>query len=187
MEFIASEIPGVMIARIDRHDDDRGFFSETYRRAWFEDAGINVEFVQDNHTFSAKKGTVRGLHFQAPPREQAKLVRVSRGRAFDVVVDVRVGAATYGRHVAVELSEENWDQLYVPPGFAHGFCTLEADTEVLYKVSAYYSPQHDKGLLWNDPALGIRWPVGPEEAVVSDRDGEHPLLADLPPYFTVEA
>ncbi len=187
MEFVATEIPGVMIVRVARHGDERGFFSETYRRAWFDDAGMRVDFVQDNHTFSAERGTVRGLHFQVPPRAQAKLVRVSRGRALDVVVDIRVAAPTYGRHVVVELSGENWEQLFVPPGFAHGFCTLEADTEVLYKVSDYYSPEHDKGLLWNDPALGIAWPVGSDEAVVSDRDRAHPRLAELPPYFTVEA
>ncbi len=187
MEFVATEMPGVMIMRVDRHGDDRGFFSETYRKAWFDEAGLGIEFVQDNHTFSAEKGTVRGLHFQAPPRAQAKLVRVSRGRALDVVVDIRVGSPTFGGHMAVELSEEDWNELFVPEGFAHGFCTLEANTEVLYKVSAYYSPEHDKGLLWNDPAVGIDWPIGPEEAVVSDRDRGHPVLADIPAYFAVEA
>jgi len=186
MELVATEIPGVLIVRVDRFGDERGFFSETYRKVWFDDAGIDVGFVQDNHSFSAEIGTVRGLHFQIPPREQAKLVRVSRGRALDVVVDIRAGTPTYGRHVAVELSARQWQQLYVPPGFAHGFCTLEVDTEVLYKVSDYYSPEHDKGLLWNDSDLGIAWPIAAEEAVVSDRDREHPGLADLPAYFTEE-
>ena len=143
--------------------------------------------MQDNHSLSRRRGTVRGLHFQVPPRAQAKLVRVLAGRIFDVVVDLRRASPAYGRHVAFELSAANGDQLFVPAGLAHGFCTLEEDTEVLYKVSAYYSRDHDRGLRWDDPALGIAWPVAAGEAVLSDRDRRHPTLADLPDYFAEEA
>jgi len=126
---------------------------------------------------------VRGLHFQTGPFAQAKLVSVTRGRILDVVVDLRRSSPAYGRHVPMELSAEAGQQLYVPVGFAHGFCTLEPDTEVMYKVSAPYSPGHDRGLAWDDPALGIAWPVAPERAILSDKDRIHPRLADLPAYF----
>ena len=167
-----------------RHGDARGFFSETWSRAAFSRIGIDCNFVQDNHSLSRVKGTVRGLHFQTPPFAHAKLVRVARGAVLDVAVDIRHGSPTFGQHVAVELSEQNWHQLFVPEGFAHGFCTLEADTEVLYKVSAPYAPDHDKGLMWNDPALAIDWPVSADEAVLSDKDRAQPRLADLEPVFT---
>ncbi len=167
-----------------RHGDARGFFSETWSRAAFAAAGIDCDFVQDNHSLSRQKGTVRGLHFQTPPFAQAKLVRVTRGAVVDVAVDLRHGSPTFGQHVAVEMSAENWRQLFVPAGFAHGFCTLQADTEVLYKVSAPYAPDHDKGLLWNDAALAIDWPVVADEAVVSDKDRAQPRLAELEPVFT---
>jgi dTDP-4-dehydrorhamnose 3,5-epimerase len=167
-----------------RHGDARGFFSETWSRAAFTAIGIDCDFVQDNHSLSRHKSTVRGLHFQTPPFAQAKLVRVARGAILDVAVDIRHGSPTFGQHVAVELSAENWRQLFVPEGFAHGFCTLEADTEVLYKVSAPYAPDHDKGLMWNDPALAIGWPVEAGEAVVSDKDRAHPRLAELELVFT---
>lgn len=186
MELLKTAIPGVLVLRPGRFADDRGFFSETFRLSWMEEAGLPTSWVQDNHSFSAAAGTVRGLHFQVPPRAQDKLVRVARGSALDVVVDLRRGSPTFGRHVAVTLSAENWEQVLVPKGFAHGFCTLEPDTEVLYKVSDYYSPDHDQGLLWNDPALGIDWPVAGEAALVSERDRRHPPLAALPDYFTVE-
>ena len=162
-----------------KHGDHRGFFSEVYNRRALAEAGIEIEFVQDNHSLSAEKGTVRGLHFQSPPFAQDKLVRVVRGSVFDVAVDLRKGSATYGEHVGVVLSAEAWNQLLVPIGFAHGFMTLEADTEVVYKVSDYYAPDHDHGLLWNDPALGIRWPMAEEEAVLSDRDRVQPRLSEL--------
>jgi dTDP-4-dehydrorhamnose 3,5-epimerase len=186
MELVETALPGVLVLRPDRFVDARGFFSETFRRSWMEEAGLPTAWVQDNHSRSAAVGTIRGLHFQVPPRTQDKLVRVAQGSVFDVAVDLRRGSPTYGRHVAVTLSAANWEQLFVPAGFAHGYCTLEPDTEVLYKVTDYYSPEHDHGLLWSDPALGIEWPVGPAEALVSERDRGHPALAALPDYFTVE-
>ena len=163
--------------------DHRGFFSETYNKARFDAAGIDHDFVQDNHSLSADVGTLRGLHFQSPPHAQVKLVRVTRGRILDVAVDIRRGSSSFGRHVAVELSSANWKQLLAPAGFAHGFITLEPDTEVIYKVSALYAPAHDHGLAWDDPALGIAWPLPPGGPVLSDKDRRHPRLADLPAYF----
>ena len=172
-------IADVKVLAPKKHGDHRGFFSEVYNKRALAEAGIDIEFVQDNHSLSAEKGTVRGLHFQAPPFAQDKLVRVVRGSVFDVAVDLRKGSATYGEHVSVVLSAEVWNQLLVPIGFAHGFMTLEADTEVVYKVSGYYAPDHDHGLLWNDPALGIRWPIAEEEAVLSDKDRVQPRLSEL--------
>ncbi len=168
------------------HRDDRGFFSETYNRTALADAGIAAAFVQDNHSLSRQKGVVRGLHFQVAPRQQGKLVRVTRGSILDVAVDIRVGSPTYGQHVSAVLSAENWAQLWVPTGFAHGFCTLEADTEVQYKVTDYYAPECDRGILWNDPVLGISWPVTADEAVLSDKDRKQPRLADAPAAFAYE-
>ena len=162
-----------------KHGDHRGFFSEVYNQRTLARAGIDVEFVQDNHSLSADKGTVRGLHFQAPPFAQDKLVRVVRGAVFDVAVDLRRASPTYGRHVSAVLSAEAWNQLLVPTGFAHGFMTLEPDTEVIYKVSNYYAPEHDKGLLWNDPALRIAWPIPEADAILSDKDRGQPRLAEL--------
>ena len=162
-----------------KHGDRRGFFSEVYNQRALAQAGIDVEFVQDNHSLSAEKGTMRGLHFQAPPFAQDKLVRVVRGAVFDVAVDLRRASPTYGRHVSAVLSAEAWNQLLVPTGFAHGFMTLEPDTEVIYKVSNYYAPEHDKGLLWNDPALGIAWPIPEADAILSDKDRGQPRLAEL--------
>ena len=172
-------ISDVRVLTPKKHGDHRGFFSEVYNRKALAQAGIDIEFVQDNHSLSAEKGTVRGLHFQVPPFAQDKLVRVVRGSVFDVAVDLRKGSHTYGEHVSVVLSAEAWNQLLVPVGFAHGFMTLEADTEVVYKVSDYYAPDHDHGLLWSDPALGIRWPMAEEEAVLSDKDRVQPTLSEL--------
>ena len=169
----------VKIMSLKKHEDSRGFLSEVYTRRAFEAEGDKIDFVQDNHSFSAKKGTVRGLHFQTPPVAQHKLVRVVRGSVFDIVVDLRRSSFSYGRHVSVVLSAAAWNQVLVPIGFAHGFMTLEDDTEVTYKVSDYYSPDHDKGLLWNDPALGIQWPVPAKEALLSERDRAQPRLAEL--------
>lgn len=183
MKIVDTAIPDVKLVHPVRHGDSRGFFSETYRRDVFARAGIDVELVQDNHSRSEKAGTVRGFHFQAPPRAQGKLVRVVRGAILDVALDIRVGSPTFGKHVAVRISAEEWNQLWIPVGFAHGLVTLEPDTEVLYKVTDYYSPQHDFGVLWNDPALGVDWQVKPEDVVLSDKDMKHPLLADLPEYF----
>ena len=172
-------IPDVRLLSPRKHGDRRGFFSETYNRKALAVIGIDIDFVQDNHSYSADKGTVRGLHFQTPPFAQDKLVRVARGSVFDIAVDLRQGSSSYGRHVSAVLSADAWNQLLVPIGFAHGFMTLEPDTEVIYKVSNYYAPDHDKGLLWNDPALGINWPIADEEAVLSDKDRKQPRLAEL--------
>lgn len=176
-------IPEVKIIRPRKHGDARGFFSETYAKKAFAEAGIDLDFVQDNHAFSATKGTVRGLHFQSAPFAQDKLVRVVRGSILDVAVDLRRASPTYGKHVSAVISADEWNQILVPVGFAHGLLTLEPDTEVLYKVTNYYAPQHDLGLLWNDPALGIAWPVSEADAVLSAKDKAQPRLADLPAYF----
>jgi dTDP-4-dehydrorhamnose 3,5-epimerase len=176
-------LAGVKIIAPKKHGDHRGFFSETYNRKTLAAAGVDLEFVQDNQSLSAQTGTLRGLHFQIPPFAQDKLVRVVRGAVLDVTVDLRKRSATYGRHVAVTLSAENWRQLLIPIGFAHGFCTLEPDTEVIYKVTNYYSAEHDRGLAWDDSALGIAWPVAAERAILSEKDRRNPLLRDLPAHF----
>jgi dTDP-4-dehydrorhamnose 3,5-epimerase len=176
-------LPGLLLIRTTRMTDRRGYFSETYVRRDFAAAGVSSDFVQDNQSGSIATGTVRGLHFQAPPAAQAKLVRVLKGKILDVVVDLRRSSGAYGRHVAVELSEESGDQLFIPAGFAHGFCSLAPNTEIFYKVDAAYSPDHDRGLYWADPALGIRWPVEQGAAIVSERDEMLPVLSDLPAYF----
>ncbi len=162
-----------------KHGDRRGLFSEVYNKKAFAQAGYEIEFVQDNHSFSTEKGTVRGLHFQSPPVAQHKLVRVVRGSVFDVAVDLRRRSTTYGLHTSVVLSADAWNQVLIPIGFAHGLMTLEPNTEVVYKVSDYYSPEHDRGLLWSDPELGIQWPLPVEDAVLSDKDQRHPSLAEL--------
>ena len=179
MRVEALNIPAVKILAPGKHGDDRGFFSETYNKKALAAAGVRLEFVQDNHSFSAAKGTVRGLHFQTPPFAQDKLVRVARGAIFDVAVDLRRSSPTYGRHVSATLSAAAWDQILVPIGFAHGLMTLEPNTEVIYKVSDYFAPEHDHGLLWNDPALGIEWPLAEHEAILSDKDRAQPRFADF--------
>jgi dTDP-4-dehydrorhamnose 3,5-epimerase len=186
MELIDTLFPEVRVVRPRRHVDKRGFFSEVYSRGAFQSAGIDTVFIQDNHTLSVERGVVRGLHFQTPPFAQAKLVRVVRGAVQDVVVDLRHGSPTFGRHATIILSAETWNQVYIPEGFAHGFCTLEPGTEVLYKVNRPYSAAHDRGLLWNDPALGIDWPVDAAQAIVSDKDRQQPVLAELPIFFQYE-
>ena len=173
------DIPDVRVLSPRKYGDRRGFFSETYNKKALAAVGIDINFVQDNHSYSAEKGTVRGLHFQTAPFAQDKLVRVARGSVFDVVVDLRRGSPTYGRYVNVVLSTEAWNQVLVPVGFAHGFMTLEPDTEVIYKVSNYYSPDQDKGLLWNDPDLGIAWPLAENDALLSEKDRIQPRLAQL--------
>jgi len=161
-----------------RHGDHRGFFAETYSRRKYSEFGIDVEFVQDNHSLSREVGTLRGLHFQSPPHAQAKLVRCGRGAIFDVAVDIRRGSPTYGEWKGYELTAENGDQLYVPVGFAHGFVTLEPDSEIVYKCSDYYAPETEGAILWNDPDIGINWPT--ETApILSDKDAVAPLLSDL--------
>lgn len=173
------DISAVRVLTPKKHGDHRGFFSEVYNKKALAEAGVAIDFVQDNHSLSAEKGVVRGLHFQVPPFAQDKLVRVVRGSVFDVAVDLRRGSPTYGQHVSVVLSAEAWNQILVPIGFAHGFMTLEPDTEVIYKVSNYYAPDHDKGLLWNDPDLGIAWPIPEGEAILSDKDRKQPRFADI--------
>lgn len=169
-----------------KHGDHRGFFSEVYSKRALVQAGIEIDFVQDNHSLSAEKGTVRGLHFQTPPFAQDKLVRVARGAVFDVAVDLRRGSPSYGRHVSAVLSAEAWNQLLVPIGFAHGFMTLEPDTEVIYKVSNFYAPDHDEGLLWNDPDLDIGWPLDPGMAVLSSKDRNLQRLEEVESPFVYE-
>jgi dTDP-4-dehydrorhamnose 3,5-epimerase len=185
MEVVKLAIPEVLLLKPVKHGDQRGFFSETYSKRAFAAAGIAEDFVQDNHSLSGTVGTVRGLHFQVPPRAQAKLLRVIAGAVFDVAVDLRRGSPTYGRHVSAVISAAEWNQIYVPSGFAHGFCTLEAGTEVLYKVSDFYAPEAEQGLLWNDPELGIDWPAA-AGAVLSERDRLWPGLKDLARFFQYE-
>lgn len=180
------QVPDVWLITPPKFTDPRGFFSETYSCRALADAGLDIDFVQDNQSLSVEAGTVRGLHFQIPPHAQAKLVRVTRGAILDVAVDIRSGSPTFGRYAHAVLSAENWAQMFIPEGFAHGFCTLEANTEVLYKASDYYAPDHDKGLAWNDPALGIDWPVSDADASLSDKDRAQPLLAQLPAHFDYE-
>lgn len=187
MQVIATDIADVKEIRPVRHGDARGFFSEIFRDDVLRRHGIEMAFVQENHSLSVDRGVIRGLHFQIPPMAQAKLVRAGAGAMLDVAVDIRVGSPSYGRHVAVVLSAAEGNQLFVPEGFAHGFCTLEPNTEVIYKVNRYYSPEHDRGLLWNDSALGIAWPLAEGEAVLSDKDRRHPVLADLPAFFAYRA
>jgi dTDP-4-dehydrorhamnose 3,5-epimerase len=180
-----TELPDVKLITARRIADARGYFSEVWNRQRFAEAGLDHDYVQNNHSLSVETGTVRGLHFQSHPFAQDKLVRVARGSIIDVAVDIRVDSPSFGRHVAVELSAENGRQLLVPVGFAHGFCTLEPDTEVLYQVTAYYSGQHDHGLAFDDPDLGIAWPYPTDALVLSDKDRRHPRLRDLPATFTL--
>jgi dTDP-4-dehydrorhamnose 3,5-epimerase len=186
MKVQSLAIPDVKVITPSIFRDERGFFSETFNARSLAAAGVSAPFVQDNHSLSVPRGVVRGLHFQVPPHDQAKLVRVTRGAVFDVAVDIRSGSPTFGQHVACVLSAGNWSQLWIPTGFAHGFCTLEPDTEVIYKVTDYYAPAADRGLRWDDPELGIAWPVAPGDAMLSPKDRTHPALAELPVYFRYE-
>lgn len=183
MDVIETALPGVRVIRPRRHADRRGWFMETWNRRSFAAAGMPEAFVQDNAALSVARGTVRGLHFQVPPQAQGKLVWVTRGAAFDVAVDIRRGSPSFGQHVSVTLEAKTAEQLWIPPGFAHGYCTLEPDTELVYKVTDFYNPALDRGIRWDDPALRIDWPVRPGEAIVSDKDRGLPLLQDLPDFF----
>lgn len=185
MQVESLAISDVKILTPKRFGDARGFFSETYNKATLAEHGLNLEFIQDNHSMSQPVGVLRGLHFQTPPFAQDKLVRVVKGRIFDVAVDIRKGSPTYGKWVGAEISAEAWNQILVPVGFAHGFVTLEPDTEVIYKVTAPYAPDHDKGLAWDDPDIGIDWPLGGVTPTLSGKDTKHPGLADLPAYFSI--
>lgn len=183
MQVIETAIADVKVLVPKQFRDHRGFFSEVYSRKALAAAGIDREFVQDNHSLSVEKGVLRGLHYQLPPMAQDKLVRVVRGAILDVAVDIRRSSPTFGKHVAVEISADNWRQIFVPVGFAHGFVTLEPNTEVIYKVSAPYSPEHERAIRWNDPALGINWGVTEGQAILSGRDQTHPPLASVTDLF----
>jgi len=179
MYEIETSIPGVRLLVPQRHEDDRGFFSEVYNKQSLADIGISEEFVQDNHSMSTCVGVVRGLHLQIPPHAQAKLIRVTKGAIFDVVVDLRRESETFGATFNCILSADNWHQLFIPIGFAHGFCTLEPNTEVHYKASDFYAPKFERGVFWADPSLNIPWPTHTEHAVLSDRDKAWPLFSEL--------
>ncbi len=178
MEIIRQAIPDVLLIIPKRFGDDRGYFSETWNRQKFEEFGLELDFVQDNHSLSSEVGTLRGLHLQTPPFAQDKLVRCTRGRILDVAVDIRTGSETYGQYVSAELSADNGHQFLVPKGFAHGFLTLEPDTEVQYKVTGFYSAECDRSIMWNDPAIGVDWGISPDKVVLSDKDRNAPPLAD---------
>jgi len=184
MEIRTFDIAGPVLIVPKKHMDARGYFAEIFRKEVLHSWIGEVEFVQENQSRSSRPGTVRGLHFQVAPSAQAKLVRVARGAIFDVAVDLRKSSPSYGRHISAKLSVENLAGLYIPVGFAHGFCTLEPETEVIYKVSSYYDPSAEKGLLWNDPALKIAWPVESSAVTVSDRDRAYPFLSELGAWFT---
>lgn len=176
MEVIQTELPDVKILLPRVFGDNRGWFMESWSKRDMEKAGLFFEFVQDNHSFSAQKGTLRGLHFQKNPFAQAKLVRCARGAIMDVVVDIRRGSPCFGKWTAVELSSENKKQLLIPRGFAHGFLTLTDDVEILYKADQYYSPEADRSVAWNDPAIGVHWGIA--APVLSLKDQNAPLLVN---------
>ena len=186
MEIVDLEIPGLKLITPRRHEDGRGLFCETYNAKALAAADITTEFVQDNQSVSMDAGTLRGLHYQAPPTAQAKLVRVVSGSVVDVAVDIRKGSPSFGRHVAVTLSDKNWKQLLVPTGFLHGFLTLEPGTEVVYKVSDFYDPATDGGVIWNDPDLAINWPGLDGEPVLSEKDAALPRFQSFESPFTYE-
>jgi dTDP-4-dehydrorhamnose 3,5-epimerase len=186
MEIRALAIPEVKVITPPMFRDGRGFFSETYSREALARAGIDCEFPQDNHSLSRQRGVVRGLHLQIAPHAQGKLVRVVRGAIFDVAVDLRHGSRTFARHVCAVVSAANWSQLWIPVGFAHGFCTLESDTEVVYKVTQPYRPECERGIAFDDPDLGIAWPTPPDQAIVSEKDRRLPRLREAEVFFTYE-
>ncbi len=173
----------VLVITPKRHGDARGFFSEVWNARDFVAAGVDAQFVQHNHTASPAAGTLRGLHYQAPPHAQAKLVRVAVGAVFDVVVDLRGGSPTFGRWAGVELSAANWRQIWVPAGFAHAYCTLVADSHVLYATTDYYAPDAEHGVAFDDPALSIAWPFDADALTLSARDRGWPRLIDAPRHF----
>lgn len=176
MRIIETKLSGVLIIEPQVHGDHRGFFMESYNSQTFKQHHIDYMFIQDNHSLSAEAGTIRGLHYQLAPKAQTKLIRVISGAVYDVVVDIRKSSLTYGQWVGVILSEANHRQLLIPKGFAHGFCTIVSNTQVLYKVDELYSPEHDRGILWNDPSIHIDWPTS--HPILSDKDQSHPLLQD---------
>jgi len=179
MQVSETALADVKLIQPVRHGDHRGFFSETWNRARLAEAGLDLDFVQDNHVLNGRAGTLRGLHLQTAPNPQGKLVRCLRGAILDVAVDVRRGSPWFGRHVAVELSGENWSQLWIPEGFAHGYCTLTDGAEVIYKVTGPYDPTAERGIRFDDSEIGIDWPVKPDQVILSDKDRDLPLLRDF--------
>lgn len=182
MRLIKTDLDGVSILKPIVHEDNRGFFFESFNKKIFESVGLDFEFIQDNHSFSMKSGTLRGLHYQSKPFETTKMLRVTRGSILEVVVDIRSGSPNYGKWISLQISDENKIQIIVPCGFAHGFCTLEDNTEVLYKVDQHYSPEHDMGIRWDDPELAIDWPTS--RPILSERDRKLPLLREQDNNFT---
>ncbi len=176
MKIVETSLPGVMIIEPQVFEDGRGWFMETYSRLKLSKQGIDIEFVQDNHSLSVPKGTLRGLHFQNNPKAQSKLLRCTRGVILDVAVDIRRGSPDYRKWVAVELSADNKKQLFIPKGFAHGFVTLVDNCEVQYKVDEYYAPEYDRGIHFDDPEIGVEW--GVTDPVLSAKDAKSPLLKD---------
>lgn len=172
MEFLPTKFKDVWVIKPKVFGDSRGFFLESYSKKVFAEQGIETEFVQNNHSKSEKKGTLRGLHFQNPPYTQAKLVRVTKGKVYDVIVDLRKNSETYGQWEGFELTAENFQMLFIPQGFAHGFMTLEDNTEFQYKCDNYYAPESESGIIWNDPTLNINWPIA--EPILSEKDKNHP-------------
>lgn len=183
MKVTPLQLQGASILEPVVHGDNRGFFMESYNEEIMHKLGVNYNFIQDNQSLSAEVGVLRGLHYQLNPKAQTKLIRVLTGAIYDVIVDIRRNSPTFGQWVGVILSEYNKRQLLVPKGFAHGFCTLVPNTQVLYKVDEYYSPENDRGILWNDPALGIDWPTS--SPVLSDKDQRHPVLKDAELNFEI--
>lgn len=181
MRVLETKLDGVYLFEPHVFRDGRGFFMESYNERVMEELGFSFHFVQDNHSLSVAAGTIRGLHYQEEPMAQTKLVRVTRGAIYDVAVDLRKDSPTFGKWVGVILSTENYRQILIPKGFAHGFCTLVRNTEVLYKVDQFYSPEHDKGIRWNDPEIGIDWPVS--EPILSEKDMKHPFLHEVEKLF----
>jgi dTDP-4-dehydrorhamnose 3,5-epimerase len=187
MQIQRFAIRDLLLIRPVKHSDVRGFFSEVYRNDILSAQGINSHFVQDNHVYSEKRGVLRGLHFQTPPNAQGKLVRCTRGAILDVAVDIRVGSPSFGHHVAVELSATNWQQLWVPPGFAHGYVTLEIDCEVMYKVTQYWNSDSERGIAWDDPSLAIDWGIASSALTIADKDRTNPRLFEIEPVFRYQA
>ncbi|MFC5700851.1 dTDP-4-dehydrorhamnose 3,5-epimerase [Cohnella faecalis] len=184
MKLISTRFADAYIIEMDVHGDHRGFFTESYNERSFREKGLIYDFVQDNHSLSVEAGVIRGLHYQLNPKAQTKLVRVIAGAIYDVIVDIRRHSPTFGLWQGFELNETNKRQLLVPRGFAHGFCTLVPNTQVTYKVDEYYSPEHDRGIAWNDPSLGIDWPVS--NPVLSGKDQSHPHLEEAEMNFDEE-
>ncbi|MFZ6035990.1 MAG: dTDP-4-dehydrorhamnose 3,5-epimerase [Patescibacteria group bacterium] len=184
MEFKKTKFPGVWIIQPNVYRDERGFFFETYSQPEFAAHGIPRPFVQDNHSKSVEQGVLRGLHFQLPPHTQGKLVRVTAGKVFDVIVDLRSDSSSFGQWLSFELSAENFTMLYIPRGFAHGFLTMDVNTEFIYKVDAVYAPEADSGIIWNDPTLGIPWPI--QQPIISKKDNAHGTFASFSSPFTMK-